>query len=102
MKLEKMVERRRKHLKELRCMDSWIAGSLVVTERKLAGGERPFRYLSRSIDGKNRITYVSKNQAVEFGRQLKTARRAEWLFREISELTISIVKSTSDDAKGEK
>jgi len=102
MELKKMEVSRGRYLKELRGMGEWIAGSLIVTERRQGGGTRPFRYLSRSIGGRNRITYVSEKHMGIFERQLKNGRRAEWLFREISELTVNIVKSASKNAEGEK
>jgi hypothetical protein len=83
-------------------MREWISGSLVVTARKQGSGIRPFRYLSRSIGGKNRITYVSEKHMGVFEEQLKNGKRAEWLFREISELTAKIVKSAHGNSEGGK
>ena len=100
MELKKMLMERERYLKELSKIGEWISGSLIVTERKQSKGTRPFRYLSRSIGGRNRITYVSENHMGIFERQLKNGKRAEWLFREISELTVNIVKSTSRNAQG--
>ena len=78
MELRKMEMARERYLKELRGMGGWISGSLIVTERRQGSGTRPFRYLSRSIRGKNRITYVSEKHMGMFERQLKDGRRAEW------------------------
>lgn len=95
MELKKMGMARERYLKELREMREWISGSLIVTERKQGDAIRPFRYLSRSIGGRNRITYVSEKHMGMFERQLKNGKRAEWLFREISGMTVKIVKLTA-------
>ena len=102
MELKKMAMARERYLKELIGIKEWIAGSLIVTERKQGNGMRPFRYLSRSIEGKNKITYVSEKHAGEFERLLRNGRRAEELFREISELTVKIIKTASKNAEGGK
>ena len=102
MGLKKMEMAREGYLRELRGMREWISGSLVVTDRKQGDGIRPFRYLSRSIGGKNRITYVSEKHMGVCEEQLKNGKRAERLFREISELTVKIVKMTSKNAGGGK
>ena len=102
MGLKKMELVREGYLRELRGMREWISGSLVVTDRKQGDGIHPFRYLSRSIGGRNRITYVSEKHMGMFERQLKNGSRAEWLFREISELTAKIVKSAQGNAVGGK
>lgn len=102
MGLEKMEMTRRLYVKELIGMREWVVGSLIVTGRRQGNGTRPFRYLSRSIGGKNRITYVSEKHMGVFERQLKKGKRAEWLFREISELTVSSIKLTSKETRGEK
>ena len=102
MEMKKMEMARERYLKELCGMGEWISGSLIVTARKQGNGIRPFRYLSRSIGGKNRITYVSEKHMGVFEKQLKNGKRAEWLFREISELTAKIVKSAHGNAEGGK
>ena len=102
MELKKMEAMRTWYLKELAGMGKWIVGSLIVTERRQGGGMRPFRYLSRSIGGRNRITYVSERQMGMFEGQLKNGKRAEWLLVEISELTVGIVKLTSRDGGQKK
>ncbi len=102
MKPKKMEMARKRYLMELRGMWEWISGSLIVTARKQGGGISPFRYLSRSIGGKNRITYVSKKHMGVFEKQLKNGKRAEWLLRKISELTVKIVKSVHGNNEGGK
>ncbi len=70
MELKKMKMMRERYLKELRGMRQWISGSLIVTERRQGNGMRPFRYLSRSIGGRNRITYVCEKHMGIFEKQL--------------------------------
>ena len=78
---------------ELAANPGWVLGSLVETMRKLNGKKTPFRYLSRSVAGKNRILYVSEAQMVPFGAAVEVARLAIRLLEEISELNARIIKA---------
>ena len=78
---------------ELVACPGWVLGSLVETMRKLNGKKTPFRYLSRSVAGKNRILYVSEAQMAPFGAAVDAGRRAVCLLEEISELNARIIKA---------
>ncbi len=56
MNIDGLRRRRSKCIEELAALPGWVGGSLVQTRRVQAGTVRPFRYLSRSVGGRNRIT----------------------------------------------
>lgn len=92
MQIEQIRAERRQCVEELVALGGWVRGSLVQTRRRQADRERPFRYLSRSVEGRNRITYVAADKMAAFGSALEAGRRASVLFERICELTIAILK----------
>jgi hypothetical protein len=93
MEIEEMWQERSRCMDELVALGGWVRGSLVQTRRLRAGRESPFRYLSRSVQGRNRITYVAASRVTAFGSALEAGRRADVLFERISELSIAILKA---------
>jgi len=79
-------------LNELRELGEWAFGSLVTTKRKSHKGSYPFHYLSRSMNGKNKITYVSKKQLSEMTELIQNGRKCHEILDRISELNIEIIK----------
>lgn len=100
MDITEMRRRRSTCITELTALPGWIGGSLIQTRRVQAGTARPFRYLSRSVGGKNRITYVAASEMTAFRAALKTGQRAGVLFAEVCELTVAILKAESKLSKG--
>jgi hypothetical protein len=100
MDITKMHRRRSTCIAELAALPGWIGGSLIQTRRIQAGTAKPFRYLSRSVKGKNRITYVAADEMPAFRTALKTGQRASILFAEVCELTVAILKAESKRTKG--
>ena len=93
------VERQR-CLRELAALPGWVTGSLVETERTRGRTRTAFRYLSRSVGGRNRITYVSAGQVERFRGGLRAGTRAWQLFVRIAELTVAILKAGDEDRTG--
>jgi len=93
MDLQKLEKAREQCLRELSGLRGWALGSLVETERKQSGKRKPFRYLSRSIDGKNRITYVSEDQVELLRQSLRAGRRAKRMLERVADLTVAIIKA---------
>ena len=93
MNTEGLRRRRSKCIEELAALAGWVNGSLVQTHRVQGGKPKPFRYLSRSVRGKNRITYVAAGQMPAFRVALKTGRRATALFERVCELSVAILKA---------
>lgn len=96
MKTEKGGDRLRKKRDRLAAalarQPDWVLGSLVETERVQAGKRSAFRYLSRSVGGRNRIVYVSDRQAAAFRKALRSGKRAWKLFEQIAQINIAIIK----------
>jgi hypothetical protein len=98
-----LMHRRDDLLKGMAACGDWIRGSLVQTTRpgtkaltlKETEGEADavFRYLSRSVNGRNRITYVKEEEAAAIARAIAEFDRASALMREISEVNLGILKA---------
>ena len=95
-----MKDKRKEVLNELLELSGWVTGSLVKTERTQLGKKSPFHYLSRSLNGKNRITYVSAGDVETFTKILETGKYARRLFEQITELTVAILKVECKQKKG--
>ena len=99
MNLHDLKNSRQEKLEKLANIPGWVIGSLVETTRKQGKRTSPFRYLSHSIDGRNKITYVSEKQMAAFEQAVENGRQARRLLEEIAGLTTKIIKA---EAKGEK
>lgn len=93
MDIEVLRRRRGKAIAALAALPGWVGGSLVQTRRVQSGTARPFRYLSRSVAGRNRITYVAAGELAAFRTAVKAGRRAAVLLERVSELTVAILKA---------
>jgi hypothetical protein len=60
MSLQELESARERCRQELSALPGWALGSLVETEREQRGKRKPFRYLSRSSQARNRIPYISE------------------------------------------
>ncbi len=87
------METRKRCIDELARMPGWTLGSLVETERKQGNKKKPFRYLSHSVQGKNRITYIAANQVEPIRQSLENGRRAKELLEQAADLTVAIIKA---------
>ena len=99
MKTKAMKVKREKLLNELTGLSGWVTGSLVKTERTQQGKKSPFHYLSRSLNGVNRITYVAAGNFEIFTDAVKTGKHARRLFEQVTELTIAIIKAECKQKK---
>ena len=102
MKIKEMKVRRKKILDELAELSGWVTGSLVKTERTQRGKKSPFHYLSRSLNGINRITYIAAGDLDIFAEVMETGKRAKSLFEQITELTVAIIKAERKQKKGQR
>jgi len=91
-KEKELLLQRRLLLEELLECETWITGSIIETKRIQSGKEKPFYYLSRSIGGKTKTTYLSKKDLPAF----KTARgkgiKVQERLNEIIALNIKLLK----------
>jgi hypothetical protein len=100
MNIEGLRRRRSQCIEELGALPGWVSGSLVQTRRVQAGVAKPFRYLSRSVGGRNRITYVAAGQMSAFRAAVRAGRRAAALLAQVGELTVAILKAQSRGRTG--
>jgi len=91
--LDDLKQERHRRLRELAGMQEWMTGSLVETERVQGRSRKPFRYLSRSVGGRNSITYVAAAEVPRFRQCLATGARVRQLVADIAELSVAIVKA---------
>ena len=85
---------REKLLKELsETGGEWVGGSLVETTVKRNGKRIPFRYLSTSVRGKNKILYVAEHQMSRFKKAVARGEKVEALIERIAELNATIIKT---------
>ena len=88
-----LKRRRCEMLEELSQAPYWITGSVVESTRKQSGKTKPFHYLSRSIGGKNVITYVAGKDLETFKRAASDGRRVRVILAEVCEITIQLLKA---------
>lgn len=99
--LEDLRSKREQLLAELSELDGWVLGSLVETERKQGKVKKPFRYLSRSVQGRNRITYVSAAQVPPLREAVERGVLAKRLIEQVADLTVAIIKTENATRKKE-
>ncbi len=102
MEIKEMKVKQKKIMNELAALSGWVTGSLVKTERTQRGKKSPFHYLSRSLNGVNRITYVAAGNLEIFTEAVETGKHARKLFEQVTELTIAIIKAQRKQKKGQR
>jgi len=88
------MQRRKELLDKLISTNDWITGSIIQSSRIQSNKKTPFNYLSRSIGGKTKTTYIASNKLNLFCNALGNGKKARQLFNEIVELNIKILKLT--------
>ena len=91
--LTKLRETRDALAAELAARPDWVLGSLVETVAKRNGKKTPFRCLSHSVEGRNRILYVAARQMAAFGAAVEAGQRAVRLLEEIAAVNARIIKA---------
>ena len=67
-------------------------GSIIQSSRIQSNRKAPFNYLSRSIGGKTKTTYIADNKLKLFRSAWDSGKRARQLFNEIVEINIELLK----------
>ena len=80
-------------LSELMQMPLWVNGSVVESVRKYRGKASPFYYLSQSVNGKNKITYISAKQLDAFKAAAMNGQRIKDLESKLSLINIKLLKA---------
>lgn len=91
--ITKLLERRDALLKEMLNISLWVNGSVVESVRKHKNKETPFCYLSQSIKGRNKITYISARDLKEFKSAADKGIQLKNVLSELSMLNIKLIKA---------
>ena len=91
--IEKLLKRRKELLEKISGAPLWVSGSVVETIRKAKGKETPFFYLSQSINGKNKITYISAAKLNEFKKATAEGTKIKKLQFELSTTNMKLIKA---------
>ena len=91
--IKELKKQRDKLLKDIQKAALWVNGSVVETTRKQKGKEEPFYYLSQSIKGKNKITYISASHLDSFKAAANEGLRLKVLLSELSMINIKLIKA---------
>lgn len=95
--VEELLEQRELLLKELLECPLWVSGSVVESIRKYHGKESPFYYLSQSIKGKNKITYVSAKNLEKFKAAAGAGQDVKDLLSRLSMVNVKLLKAGVDN-----
>lgn len=91
--VENLIAQRDELLKKMCDAPLWVSGSVVETTRKVRGKEMPFRYLSHSIKGKNKITYISEAHLKQFKAAAIDGDKIKRLQNELSAINMKLIKA---------
>ncbi len=90
---QKLKTRRDKLVQKICNAPLWVSGSVVETTRKSQGKEKPFFYLSQSINGKNKITYISEKQLAKFKKAAAEGTKMKKLQLDLSAINTKLIKA---------
>jgi hypothetical protein len=95
--VKQLLKQRAGLLKEIQKMPIWVNGSVIESIRKYQGRETPFCYLSQSIKGKNKTTYISAKDLDKFKVAAKEGLRLKELLSELNTVNIQLIKVGYND-----
>lgn len=95
--VDKLIEQREELLRKMHDAPLWVIGSVVETTRKFRGRETPFYYLSQSIKGKNKITYISAANLDRFRTAAAEGVKMRALQHELSAINSKLIKTGVND-----
>ena len=93
--VENLIAQRDELLKEMCDVPLWVSGSVVETTRKVRGKVMPFYYLSHSIKGKNKITYISAADLKQFKVAAIEGDKIKRLQNDLSAVNMKLIKAGS-------
>jgi len=95
--VKELAAKRKKLLQRVLEAPLWVNGSIVETTRKVRGKETPFSYLSRSIKGKNKITYISAKHLESFKEAAINGVKLKELLAELGSVNVELLKARESD-----
>ena len=75
----------------------WLTGSVIETTRKQGKTVKPFNYLSQSINGKTKTTYISSKQLPAFKKAVIEGEKLKETISKIGSLHIQLLKMEATD-----
>ena len=79
--------------KELFTIAYWVNGSVIETTRTQSTNTKPFFYLSQSIKGKTKTTYISAAQLESFKQAVIDGEKAKEILGKINNIHIQLIKA---------
>jgi hypothetical protein len=90
--VRKLKAQRAELLKEICEAPLWVNGSVVETTRKVRSKVIPFYYLSHSLKGKNKITYISASHLEKFRAAAAVGTQMKLRQNELSSINMKLIK----------
>ncbi len=76
----------------------WVSGTIIESSRKQGKTRKPFYYLSQSVNGKTKTTYIAARHLDTFKKAAIEGKRLKEILSEINRINILLLKSESNDA----
>ena len=95
--VDKLIEQREELLSKIHDAPLWVTGSVVETTRKYRGRETPSYYLSQSLKGKNKITYISAANLNSFRKAAAEGIKMRALQHELSAINAKLIKTGANN-----
>ena len=95
--INELLVKRAEIINEISKAPLWVTGSVVESTRKQGGKESPFYYLSQSVKGKNKTTYISSKHLSRFKEAASAGNRLKALFSKLSMINIKLIKVGYDN-----
>lgn len=77
----------------------WVMGSVIETTRKQSKKEIPFYYLSQSVNGKTKTTYISLAKLQAFKKAAAEGQKLKETLSEIGKIHVSLLKGGGGHAQ---
>jgi len=90
---EKLKIRRDKLMQKICNAPLWVSGSVVETTQKINGKKKNCFYLSQSINGKNKITYISAKHLSKFRKAAAEGTKMKKLQLDLSAINTKLIKT---------
>jgi hypothetical protein len=91
--VNKLLEKRSVLLDNIVSSPGFIRGSLIITSRPGKNNtRRPFRFLSRRVNGTNKSTYVKEGQVAAFEKAVKLYLETAEVIEKICNVNIEIIR----------
>ena len=93
IKIDELLEKLDLLKQQLITTPCWVFGSVVETTRKQSNKEKPFFYLSQSVKGKTKTTYISAAKLKAFTEAAAHGERLKEILAEINQINILLIKN---------